>query len=224
MKLAKFYFKYYLTRSLRKKSHIENVIRSQGFSIYRFDPQDPTDDVAQLMHSCKCWNHIQGRPSFLYLKGDEKYLFLKKGFSHDDQLILLFHEEAHIWYNHPFRSGLIDDSAIQHEQVANLFLPRLRILKKVTTLLVLALLAAGVFFFLLRPSKPVAEPAPTVETVQPADELPAQQGTDDTVYITTYGNAYHREYCGTIVGCRLTVTTRVAAENIGRHRCSYCLP
>lgn len=229
MKLAKFYAKYYLFRSTHKVCNIEEVIESQGFEIFRFDPREENGKTAQFLELCGCKEYSKARPSFIYISDDdEKYVFIQKNLSYDDQIRYLFHEEAHIWYNHPNMTGFIENSRGHQNDIANHFLLKLRILKTITVLLIIALLTAGVFFLSPKPSRNVAEPdpivdVPIIETPPQADEPPAQ--AEETVYITNSGDCYHRESCGTITLSEyITSTTRTKAEETGHRPCSYCKP
>lgn len=231
MKLLKFFLKYYLFHKIQSKKNIENVIQSQGIKILYFDPLDPMDDVSLLMQNCNCWDSKKEKPGFLYISRHEKYLFIRSGHSRDEKIIILFHEEAHVWYNHPFRSGLIDDSDLMHEEVAHLFRFKLRLLKTFSTLALIIFLTAGVFFLASRPSNSVAEQDPVVDAAPQTEEPPAQSMDtvtvfpEDPVWITAEGDAYHRQFCGTITGSHtVTQIMRMDAEQLGRHPCAHCNP
>ena len=228
MKLAKFYAKYFLFRSTQKVENIERVIRSHGFEIHEFDPFE-TD--SSLLRLCGCAEFAKTHPCFIFIKENIKDIFIQESLSDDDRIEYLFHEEAHIWYNHTNITGFTENTNAQQEKVANHFLFKLRILKTITVLLTIAILTAGVFFLASRPSETVAGPDPVVDATSQAEEPPAQivdtvtVFPEDPVWITAEGDAYHREYCGTIAGSNTrTQTTRRAAEQLGRHPCAHCNP
>ena len=228
MKLAKFYARYFLFRSTRKVENIERVIRSHGFEIHEFDPFETDTSFLRL---CGCAEFAKTHPCFIFIKENIKDIFIQESLSDDDRIEYLFHEEAHIWYNHTNITGFTENTNAQQEKVANHFLFKLRILKTITVLLTIAVLTAGVLFFTLRPAESVVQPAQTVDTTVQNVEPPAQSVDtvtifpEDPVWITAEGDAYHREICGTITGSHtITKMMRMDAEQLGRHPCAHCNP
>lgn len=231
MKLLKFYLRYFFFRSLRKVKNIEAVITSHGFQIYTFRLEASNDPVTRLIDQMGATEYANHHICFIATNEILKGVFIKHNLSDDDRIELLFHEEAHIWYNHPNVTSFTNETDTQQEMIANHFFLRLRILKTITTLLTLTMLTAGVFFLTYRPSEPVAEPDPIVDTTVQNVEPPAQSVDtetifpEDPVWITAEGDAYHREFCGTITGSHTTTQLmRMDAEQLGRHSCSYCNP
>ena len=106
MKLLKFFFKYYVFRSLRKVQNIEAVIESHGFRVYRYRPEESSSQVAGLLRDLDCVDYARHHNSFHTANPIIKGVFIRRGLSLEDQRELLFHEEAHIWYNHPYMSAL----------------------------------------------------------------------------------------------------------------------
>lgn len=231
MKLLKFYFRYFTFRSLRKVKNIETVIQSHGFRIYHYRMEEINSKTTELIRSLGCEELAGSEEGFVVTNSVIKGIFIKKGLSDVDQLNILFHEEGHIWYNHANAVSFTDKTPTQKEVEAQRFYPRLKALKFITVLLTIAILIAGVFFLTYRPSEPVAEPDPIVDTTVQNVEPPAQSVDtetifpEDPVWITAEGDAYHREFCGTITGSHTTTQLmRMDAEQLGRHSCSYCNP
>ncbi len=148
MKLLKFYLKYYLFRSIRKVENIERVIRSLGFRIYEYDPLETKGDMVKFLSLLGCLDYSKDKKAFTYWANGavNRIVFTQEGFNDDDRRTLLFHEAAHIWYDHLHITGFTDQSDIQQEVTANLFERRLRILKGITYA-VFAVLICAVFGF-----------------------------------------------------------------------------
>ena len=144
MKLLQFLFKYFLFRSTRRVENIERVIRAQGFEIYPFclgDQNDPITDL--LIHNFNAYDFAKHHKAFACANRIQNGVFIKDGLCERDRVILLFHEMAHIWYNHMNLTGFVDQTDTQQEEQANLFLYRLRALK-VATFIVLGVGTAAV--------------------------------------------------------------------------------
>ena len=229
MKLLKFLFKYFLFRSTRKLKNIEAVICSHGFRIYPFCIEDAEDPITDLLtHNFNAKEFAKHHKVFIATNPIINGVFIKDGLSDDDQLDLLFHEEAHIWYNHPNVTSFTNETDTQQERTANLFLPRLRILKAVFYLL----LASTLFIYILFvPTKNDTQPSATQETVTTPqantdpipDELEEVENAADkikTVYITAHGDCYHQKACDQIAASdTVTPITITMAEQLGKRPC-----
>ena len=149
IKLLKFYFRYYAFRSLRKVKNIENVIQTHGFRIYTFRLEAPNDPVTKLIDQLDIFEYAEHHICFIATNEIMKGVFIKHNLSDDDRLELLFHEEAHIWYNHPNVTGFTEDTETQQEMVANGFLLKLKCFRR--WLVVIAIgLVIGMLYCLLK--------------------------------------------------------------------------
>ncbi|MBQ3083968.1 MAG: hypothetical protein IJC46_00760 [Clostridia bacterium] len=201
MKLLKFFFKYYVFRSLRKVQNIEAVIESHGFRVYRYRPEESSSQVAGLLRDLDCVDYARHHNSFHTANPIIKGVFIRRGLSLEDQRELLFHEEAHIWYNHPYTVSFTEETEIRQEVVANRFLARLKMLKVVFYTLVVALLACGI----LLTAKACAQ--------------------SDGVYVTASGDCYHQEDCPQIAGNESATAIELSqAQHLDKRPCKICRP
>ncbi len=233
MMVIKFLFKYFLFRSTHKLKNIETIIQSHGFRIYRFRLISKNNPITKLIDNLGATEYASHHSAFVATSPIIKGVFIKDGLSEDDQIELLFHEEAHIWYNHPNVTSFTNETDTQQEATANLFLFRIRALKATVYVTLLASVLAGLCFL---PSKAVSKPEAMVVATQsiPADEPPAQPisytepeepAQNETVYITPSGYAYHRSDCYHIA--YRTNVTSISAEqavDLGRSPCKTCRP
>ncbi len=222
MKLLKFYFRYFTFRSLRKVRNIKAVIKSHGFRIHPYRLEETDSQITELIRELGCEDLAQRENGFVVTNEVIKAVFIRKNLSTNDQLEILFHEEAHIWCNHLNTANFTDQTAIQKEVEAQRFYPRLKALRRVVILLTITALAIGAFFLTPQASRSVVDTEPVGVS---GYTIITNGNPNDIVYITGSGDAYHREYCGTIAGSHTrTETTRSSAESLGRHPCSYCNP
>ena len=175
----------------------------------------------------KCEDIAKHHDAFTATNSFVKAVFIKEGFSDDDQIELLFHEEAHIWYNHLTTTGYVDHTVRQHERVANLFQPRLRILKAVFYLLLASTFFVGTLLFLPRYDSPAQIPTQTVATQDPIpnelEEVEKAADEIETVYITAHGDCYHQKACDQIADSdTVTPITITMAEQLGKRPCITC--
>ena len=253
MKTLKFFLKYFLFALISSKTNIKRIIRAQGFKIYSFDPFETQSTTAKLLKSCGCYEYAQSHSSFIYVKPDEneKIVFIREGLTEEDQLELLFHEEGHIWYDHPFYDGFTDNTSIQQEIQAQKFLSHLRWTKFYFYLSLIAIILSA-SLLLLRPLNtaevadeepqavlqtaaytiPKEDPIPAdlliaeasaEPTIEPATE-PEAEPTGATVYITPSGKRYHRPDCYHIEGHSTISISKTEAENFSKTPCKTCKP
>ena len=126
MKLLKFYFKYFAFRSLGNVNNIESVIRSHGFEIFTFRLEAKEDQTTQLIDALGLTEYARHHVCFLATSKLVNAVFIRHSLSDEDRLQLFFHEEAHVWYNHPNLTSFTDGTETRQEMTANLFLPRLK--------------------------------------------------------------------------------------------------
>lgn len=233
MKVLSFLFRYFLFRSTRKLKNIENVIQSHGFRIYSFCLDDSEDPITDLLHNFKAFEYAHYRKSFIASNRIINGVFIKDGLSDDDQIELLFHEEAHIWYNHPNVTSFTNETDTQQETTANKFLSRIRFAKAAVYFTLLVSVLVGFFFFSPKDAAdPIATPiaaaaiAPEASPAQPAAySEPAEPEQSETVYITPSGYAYHRSDCYHIAyRTNVTCISAEQAVGLGRSPCKTCRP
>lgn len=234
MKALAFLFRYFLFRSTRKLKNIEKVIQSHGFRIYPFCVEDPEDPITDLLHNLHAFDFAHYHRSFIATNRIVNGVFLKDGLSDDDQIELLFHEEAHIWYNHPNVTSFTNETDTQQESTANKFLSRIRFTKAAIYLTLLVLVFAGASLLLPKKAPEPLEVAIVSAAAIDVDEPPAQPAAhtepeepaqSKTVYITPSGYAYHRSDCYHIA--HRTNVTSISAEQavgLGRSPCKTCQP
>lgn len=99
---------------------ITEIIISQGFRIIRFNKVLNENNVEILINGLELQDYVNAYSAFTYV--DERYrlLFLEENLSDDEILILLVHEEGHI-YNQHFERGVLAGENTKDEYEANEF-------------------------------------------------------------------------------------------------------
>lgn len=239
MMVIKFLFKYFLFRSTHKLKNIETVIQSHGFRIYRFRLISQNNPVTKLIDDLGATEYASHHSAFIATNPIIKGVFIKKGLSDDDQIELLFHEEAHIWYNHPNVTSFTNETDTQQETTANKFLSRIRFAKAAVYFTLLVSVLVGFFFFSpkdaadpiatpiaaasIAPDAPPAQPTAYTEPEEP--EPAAEPEQSEAVYITPGGYAYHRSDCYHIANrTNVICISAEQAVDLGRSPCKTCRP
>lgn len=106
---------------------IQDIIRSQGFSIVYYNHYNNTPEIESLLQCLKVKESSLHTKCFLYADDESRFIFVYDDLSDEDEKALLLHEEGHIFLNHPFKNGFVEDTDVKKENEANYFaitLPR----------------------------------------------------------------------------------------------------
>ena len=198
---------------------LREIIRSQGYKIIRYGKAYNEENVQILIDGLGLDGYVSSYSAFTYT--DERYrlVFLEDNISDKEALILLAHEEGHI-YNGHFGRTAVAGSSIRDEQEANEFAQC--ILKptrfgtiacfacehKAVSVLAVFLAAAAVCAAIASPQL-----------------LSRSAAVSGTYYATPSGTKYHRSDCVVI---KDKTTKKAVTENDIRKRhlqpCKLCLP
>lgn len=94
-----------------------NLLKSQGFDVIEFSSfEDTLIKELQLTEIIKYYN------CFTYIGNSSKYIFIKSNLTDRDKIILLLHEEGHIYLEHTaYDDELIHNTSTWKEWQANMF-------------------------------------------------------------------------------------------------------
>jgi len=99
---------------------ISEIIKSQGYKIIRFGKAYNDENTEILINGLELNNYIQAYSAFTYTDDKYRLVFLEDNISEEEALILLTHEEGHI-YNKHFGETVIAGKNTLHEFEANEF-------------------------------------------------------------------------------------------------------
>lgn len=126
--IRKFWIEYDLYSAPLDLNRLKSIIAYQGFTLVPFGVScEPA--VLQLIKTLKVENLCESQNGFTYCNGGAKLVFLRDTLNSADMLSVLLHEEGHIFFEHFFHDGNLDDTDTCHENEANAF--ALRILRKI---------------------------------------------------------------------------------------------
>lgn len=210
LKSAKEFKKKYGVTKLNSRI-LQSIIESQGYTFIEFNGIADSEKVQTLIELLNLEQDIQSSRCFIYQDGYHRLLFIHEELNEDERLIVLAHEEGHIWNNHLQGSNTAYEDVIQ-EHEANEFAhyilkdPSLVLRKR-------KVFIAGFVFLLILFSGIVAK-------------LKYNSATyTNNLYLTDSGEKYHRKQCvyvkDRIDRHRMTLEEYESGEY---EACSVCFP
>lgn len=198
--------------------NLRSVIRRQGYNIIEFNGIADNENVATLIEALGLQTYCQSSKGFTYADSRYRLVFVHEALSDSEKLMVLAHEEGHIYCKHFSEAKIIGrDVAQEHEanEFAHYLLhqnvwQRIRCMAKesrkasILVAVSLALLISGGIIFY---------------------KMYCENTYYGEYYITSTGNKYHNEDCGYVKGKdnieRLTIEQYESGEY---EPCEVCLP
>lgn len=216
-KTARRFLKEYKIQKL-SFDRMAEIIRSQGYKIIRFGKAYNDENIEILINGLDLNGYVQAYSAFTYTDDKYRLVFLVDNISDKEALILLAHEEGHI-YNGHFGETLIAGKNTIDEYEANEFthyiLNPSKINKaerfisshKAISIIIASLLLLGIGGGVTTPM------------------VLKQQTYYENYYATPTGTKYHKETCYYIKD--KSTKQRVTKEDVetkGLEPCKVCLP
>ena len=101
-------------------SALREIIQKQGYTIVEFNNIYNDENVTLLLESLHLDEYAERSKGFTYADSRRRLLFLNEDLSEDEKLMVLAHEEGHIYCNH-FSSVPIIGKDVVEEHEANEF-------------------------------------------------------------------------------------------------------
>ena len=216
-KSARRFWKEYKIKKLTV-DRISEIIRSQGYKIVRFGKAYNDENTEILINGLDLSGYIQAYSAFTYTDDKYRLVFLEDNISDEEALILLTHEEGHI-YNHHFGETVIAGKNTLHEFEANEFAHYVlnpTLLNKMTTFVLnhkVVSIISGILVLLIVGGC-IATPI-----------IMKQQSYYGNYYVSPSGTRYHEEECFYIRDKETKErVTRDDIINRGLEPCKVCLP
>ena len=216
-KSARRFLKEYRIKKLTADK-ISEIIKGQGYKIIRFGKAYNDENTEILINGLELNGYIQAYSAFTYTDDKYRLVFLEDNISEEEALILLAHEEGHI-YNEHFSETVIAGKNTKHEFEANEFThyvlnPTLS--NKITTIIVnhkALSIISGVLVLLL------------IAACITTPIILRQQSYYGNYYVSPSGTRYHKEDCFYIRDKKTKerVTKDIVVEN-NLEPCKVCLP
>ena len=99
---------------------IKEVLRNQGYTIIEFNHIFNDEDVATVIDELHLLSMIDKSKGFTYVDRNHRLVFLHEDLSNEEKLLVLAHEEGHIFCKHFHHSPIIGVD-VEEEYEANEF-------------------------------------------------------------------------------------------------------
>ncbi len=190
-----------------------DILHSQGFSVIEFSHfynDEETEDLLKSLHLLEFSKTVN---AFTYVDSTMRLVFILEGLSEDEKLILLSHEEGHIFLGHMVNKNRIFGEDIFQEDEANSFSYIIRTQSRLSKFFSniirkkSVLISAIVLILLLG----------TIFTTYSINNL------NTSYFVTKSGSKYHTKNCEYIVGHKTTKITKDDAKKLGYEPCLKCI-
>lgn len=205
--------------------------KKHNYKVTRFNKDS---ERTKTLFSClKIKSCFLESPAFTYKTKEEKIVFLAAGLSDREVLHALIREAAHIELNHAALGciagnsiKMLSEAAEFTERVTNskgVGLPGKIIIASVITVAILSVSFIGYISL----KNETAEPKTTAPANHITEPVQSEQNevieeAEEYVYVTKYGECYHRENCRYAkTGYKVILTSVVLTEY---RPCSVCIP
>ncbi len=132
---------------------IKKIIEEQGYTIIEFGKNLNDDNVQTLIDELELQKYIDCSVCFIYQDEKIRLLFLNRDLSDDESLVVLSHEEGHIWLEHVVKNSAFGQD-VKQEFEANEFVHYLlkksnekKIVAVASILIVAGLIISGGFVY-----------------------------------------------------------------------------
>lgn len=192
------------------------AIQKCGYKIIEYVPFSTDNKAYALLSELGIIHIANTEKSFVYADNLYRILFIAKGLSEKEKLMLLSHEAGHIYLNHMSRKNLISGEDIAIENEAREFSHYLLTCNRSFSLISKisqhkGVVIGGVLSFLF--------------LVIFLSVLIPQIYTSNIRYVSPMGEKYHRYECVTIKNKdSLTKNNKKKLESLGYTPCDLCLP
>lgn len=191
-------------------SDLEKALQAQGFSLVEYSRASNGKEVTTLLTALQLFDYAARQSAFTYQDPNFRIVFMLENLSHQEQMILLTHELGHILCGHMTQTRITGPgTGVLEEQEANDFAARLMRYNQRRRPRHIALwAAAGLAVLALVGALLLTAP---------------KDGANETVYLTQFGQCYHKADCKFVAGKdSLTAVTVHQAEEGGYGPCSWC--
>lgn len=101
-------------------NELYNIIASQGYTIVEYNSISNDADVENIITSLNLTEFIKKTRGFTYVNEELRLVFVNEDLSDEEKMVVLLHEEGHIFCNHFAQLNVIGND-VCHEQEANDF-------------------------------------------------------------------------------------------------------
>lgn len=198
--------------------NLKQIIKSQGYTIVEFNNIFNEENVTQIIDALGVNEQVEKTKGFTYADSKRRIVFLNEDLSNSEKLLVLAHEEGHIYCNH-FSSVPIIGREVVEEHEANEF----------THYILNNSIGQKIGIIIKKRRKPIIISLAIILAILigmvVVGVIQKEQSYYGDYYITSTGNKYHEEEC--IFVKDKTNIHRMTIEEFesGEYEpCEICLP
>lgn len=192
-------------------SDLEKALQAQGFSLVEYSRASNCKEVTTLLTALQLFDYAARQSAFTYQDANFRIVFMQENLSQQEQMILLTHELGHILCGHLTQNRITGPgTGVLEEQEANDFAARLmRYNRRCQPRRIAVWAAAGLAVLALVGALLLTMP---------------KNSANETVYLTQFGQCYHKADCKFVAGKdSITAVPVRQAEEGGYEPCSWCI-
>lgn len=114
-KSVKTFKKKYKLKNITSKN-LSEVLNKQGFTLVEYNGADDNEDVKTLISVLNLKEFISNARCFTYQDDKYRLVFLNENLNEDEKIIVLAHEEGHIWHKHLNSASVFGEDILQEYQ------------------------------------------------------------------------------------------------------------
>lgn len=112
--VSRFWKKYGIKKSTVE--FLESTLSKQGYTIVRFNGVEDSEEVLDIINALNVADYIASCRCFTYRDKNYRLIFLNEKLNDEETLIVLSHEEGHIWLDHISDENIIGNDVMQEYQ------------------------------------------------------------------------------------------------------------
>lgn len=198
--------------------NLQTVIQQQGYTIIEFNNIANNENVSALLDALDLQSLSARSKGFTYADSQRRLVFIHEGLSKDEKLLVLAHEEGHIYCNHLTSAPVLGRDVVEeheanefahyllHRSVWQKFGCMVKEHRKasIVAVLILALIVVGSII---------------------GYKIHCENTYYGEYYITSTGNKYHEKDCGYVKGKDNVERLIIEQYESGEYEpCGVCLP
>ena len=111
-KTVKEFLKTYSLKEVNESTLI-NVLEKQGYTVVFFNSIYNDSDVSNIIQALNLKDYILSNRGFTYANDKYRLVFINEDLSEEERIVLLAHEEGHIYCNHTTTNMIIGNDVLQ---------------------------------------------------------------------------------------------------------------
>lgn len=196
---------------------LQSIIRKQGYTIVEFNSISNSENVATILSSLDLHSMAASSKGFTYADAYRRLVFIHDGLSDDEKLLVLAHEEGHIFCDHLASAPVLGRDVVEEHEASEFahYILRQNGRQRIGCFLKQhkkAILVATAAIVLI------------IAICFAGCEIHRNNTYYGEYYITSTGNKYHAKNCGYIKGKKNAKRLTIDQYESGEYEpCKKCI-